>query len=62
VSRINSYNYWAGGFIYGYFFEKGLYDVSTLNEFLKNWFFGRELKQHLTIAVTNLLNGKSDSI
>jgi hypothetical protein len=44
VSRINSYNYWAGGFIYGYFFEKGLYDVTTLNDFIKNWFWGRELK------------------
>ncbi len=58
MSRINSYNYWAGGFIYGYFFEKGLYDVSVLNDFLKNWFWGREVKQHLTIAVTNILNGK----
>lgn len=38
LSRITSYHYWVGGFIYGYYFEKGLYDVSVLNDFLKNWF------------------------
>ena len=58
ISRFDAYKQWAGGFIYGYFFEKGLYDVSELNEFLKEWFTGRDLKLHLTIAVTNILTGK----
>lgn len=61
MSKISSINYWAGGFIYGYLFEKGLYDASVLNEFIKNWFQNRDLKLHLTIAVTNILNGKCNT-
>ena len=48
---------WKGGFFYGFFFEKSLYDSTPLNQFIEDRFFGRVVKQHLNIAVTNVLTG-----
>lgn len=48
---------WSGGFVYGFFFEKGIYDISPLNEFLDLKFSGREITRHLSISVANVLSG-----
>ena len=57
LASIEPYKFWKGGFIYGFFFEKGIYDTSPLNDFIEYYFSGASVKQHLTIAVTNILNG-----
>ena len=62
ISKITPYNFWSGGFIYGFFFEKGLYDASPLDNFIAQWLAGREIKQHLSIAVANILTGKREAI
>lgn len=48
---------WPGGFIYGFFFQKGLYNADSINSFIKNWFKGRVIKRHLSIGVANVLTG-----
>ena len=48
---------WPGGFIYGFFFQKGLYNADSINFFIKNWFKGRVIKRHLSIGVANVLTG-----
>ena len=58
LSHIQPYKLWSGGFLYGFFFEKSLYDASNLNKFLDNWFKGRSPKQHINLGVTNILTGK----
>lgn len=57
LSKFIPFKLWKGGFIYGFFFEKGLYDMEPMNEFLEEKFKGRELKQHVNLAVTNVLTG-----
>lgn len=54
---IEPYQLWKGGFIYGFFFEKGLYDPTPLNNFLTTKFKNKDIKRHLTISVANVLNG-----
>jgi hypothetical protein len=51
---------WPGGLIYGMFFQKGIYDGSTVNKFLEKWFAGRHTVRHFSIGVTDLLTGKSN--
>lgn len=58
LSNIEPYRLWNGGFVYGFFFEKSLYDSSPLNQFIEEKFKGRTVKQHLNIAVANVLNGE----
>ena len=57
LAQIDPYKLWKGGFIYGFFFEKSLYDSTPLNQFLEHKFTDRTVKQHLNIAVTNVLSG-----
>lgn len=57
LANISPVKLWKGGFIYGFFFEKGLYDDQPLNDFILHRFSGRKLKKHLNIAVTNVLTG-----
>ena len=52
---------WSGGFFYGFFFKKGLYDSSGLNTFIADWFVDREPTQHFSIGVANVLTGFFDS-
>ena len=49
---------WTGGYIYGFFFEKGIYSLDPMVEYLFNKFSERKVQNHLNIAVTNVLNGK----
>lgn len=50
---------WTGGFIYGFFFEKGIYDSSpAANYIFKQLGAFQEIYSHLNIAVTNILNGQ----
>ncbi len=48
---------WEGGFVYGFFFQKGLYDAQNINDYIEEWFRDRPLKRHITIGLTNVLNG-----
>ncbi len=48
---------WQGGFVYGFFFEKGLYDAQNINDYIEKWFRDRPIKRHITIGLTNVLNG-----
>lgn len=48
---------WSGGFAYGFFFKKGLYDPANLNNFISNWFTDREIKRHFSLGVENLMTG-----
>ena len=49
---------WTGGYIYGFFFEKGIYSLDPMVEFLINKLGERKVQNHMNIAVTNVLNGK----
>jgi hypothetical protein len=40
------------------FFQKGIYDGSTVNTFLEKWFAGRQTVRHFSIGVTDVLTGK----
>ena len=53
---------WGGGFVYGFFFEKGLYNPVEIEDFIENWFKGRPLKRHLSIGVANVLTGKLNQL
>lgn len=58
-SKRNSYQEWAGGFIYGFFFEKGIYDITPTSDFIREQFVDlTEVYCHLNIAVTNILSGQ----
>lgn len=57
LSLIKPYSMWTGGFIYGFFFQKGLYNAVTIDQYIEDWFRDRPIKRHITIGVTNLLNG-----
>ena len=57
LSKMEPYKLWKGGFVYGFFFEKSLYDATPLNQFIEQKFSDRKVKQHLNIAVTNVMNG-----
>lgn len=39
------------------FFQKGIYDGSTVNTFLEKWFTGRQTVRHFSIGVTDVLTG-----
>ena len=58
MSKIEPYKLWKGGFVYGFFFERGIYDVSPLNQYMEEKLGSKEVKEHLTIAVTDILTGK----
>lgn len=57
LSTIDPFRLWKGGFVYGFFFEKSLYDTTPLNDFIKFFFTNRIIKKHITIGVTNVLTG-----
>ena len=58
LSTIDPFRLWKGGFVYGFFFEKSLYDTTPLNDFIKFFFINHVIKKHITIGVTNVLTGK----
>lgn len=49
---------WTGGFIYGFFFQKGLYNLVQVDEFIESWFRDRPIKRHISIGIANVLTGK----
>ena len=57
LANFDPYDLWSGGFLYGFFFQKGLFDSTPVHNFIESWFKDRELKQHITIGATNVLNG-----
>lgn len=58
-SQREPYKEWAGGFVYGFFFEKGIYDIAPTANFIREQFADlTEVYCHLNIAVTNILNGQ----
>jgi predicted acylesterase/phospholipase RssA len=34
LATIDPFKFWKGGFVYGFFFEKSLYDASPIKEFI----------------------------
>ena len=58
LARTTPYTQWAGGFVYGFFFEKGIYNMENMQAFLKDKFGKREVQKNLNIAVTDILSGK----
>ena len=58
LASMSPYDSWTGGFIYGFFFEKGIYDLRPMAEYLNDQFSERTVHRHLNIAVTNVLNGQ----
>jgi len=42
------------------FFQKGIYDGSTVNKFLEKWFARRQTVRHFSIGVTDVLTGKTE--
>lgn len=48
---------WDGGFLYGFFFKKGLYNSNPINDYIDDWFDDRLPVEHISIGVTNLLTG-----
>ena len=57
LAAMEPYNSWTGGFIYGFFFEKGIYDLAPMVNFISDRLGKRKVQRHLNIAVTNVLNG-----
>jgi len=56
---LSPYQEWSGGFIYGFFFEKGIYDSTPTQNFIVEQLKDlTEVFCHLNIAVTNILNGQ----
>lgn len=54
-----AYQEWAGGFIYGFFFEKGIYDIEPTAAFIRDQFKDlTEVYSHMNIAVTDILTGQ----
>ena len=58
LATTSPYSNWTGGFIYGFFFEKGIYDMKPMVQYLNDNFRQRTVHRHLNIAVTNILNGQ----
>ena len=58
LATMNPYSNWTGGFIYGFFFEKGIYDMKPMVQYLNEKFGKRTVRRHMNIAVTNILNGQ----
>ena len=58
VAAMDPYENWTGGFIYGFFFEKGIYNAQPMSDYLNDKFKDRSVHRHLNIAVTNVLNGQ----
>jgi len=34
LSYFEPYKQWSGGFVYGFFFEKGIYDMSPMSDYI----------------------------
>ena len=50
---------WPGGFVYGFFFEKGIYDLSPAAEFIYSRLgYLDKVHTHLNIALTDILDGQ----
>ena len=62
LAKMEPYKMWKGGFIYGFFFERGIYDISPMNQYLIEKFEGKEVVQHLTVSVTDILTGKQNKL
>lgn len=60
LSYFEPYRQWNGGFVYGFFFEKGIYDMSPMSDYIDEKLGERKTHRHLSIGVTNLLNGSFD--
>lgn len=58
LAAMEPYQNWVGGFIYGFFFEKGIYDLKPMAKYLSDRLGDRTVHRHMNIAVTNILNGK----
>ena len=58
LATTEPYSNWTGGFIYGFFFEKGIYDMRPMVEYLNERFGKSTVHRHMNIAVTNILNGQ----
>jgi predicted acylesterase/phospholipase RssA len=57
LAETRPYHMWTGGFIYGFFFKKGLYNPIGVHSFISNWFTGREIKRHYSLGVANIMTG-----
>ena len=57
MAKMEPYKVWTGGYIYGFFFEKGIYSLDPMMEFLVDKLGERQVQNHMNIAVTNVLNG-----
>jgi len=53
---------WSWGMIYGFFYEQSLYDASKLYKFIESYFKDEEIHRHLSIGITNVLNGQYKSM
>ena len=58
LAAMDPYKSWSGGFIYGFFFEKGIYSMEPMATYLQEKLGKRKVHRHLNIAVTNILNGQ----
>jgi len=58
LAAMEPYSSWTGGFIYGFFFEKGIYDMRPMAQYLNDRLGDRSVHRHMNIAVTNILNGQ----
>ena len=58
LAKMEPYSSWTGGFIYGFFFEKGIYDLKPMAAYLSDTLGKRKVHRHLNVAVTNVLNGQ----
>lgn len=58
-AKIEPYKAWPGGFLYGFFFEKGIYDLSPAAEYIYTRLgYLDTVHTHLNIALTDILDGK----
>ena len=48
--------------IYGFFYEQSLYDASRLYKFIESYFKDEEIHRHLSVGITNVLNGQYKSL
>ena len=58
LASIEPYSHWTGGFFYGFFFEKSIFNAQNMENFIYQMLSGRELKTKIAIGLTNFLNGK----
>jgi predicted acylesterase/phospholipase RssA len=47
--------------IYGFFYENSLYDATPVYKFLAEYFKDHEARRHISLGITNILNGQFKS-